>query len=214
MVIFSLLPGAKTCQPRGKYRPAPSLEKLGLNVLNFGKSLFATNFINTLVPCIFGFSLWAPSEAPGRRGPVYSKVCLHWIYTAWSLNGFPCIHVPLPCKSLGHPQKKCRLQSWTLYKSADCRWISITILCISFTNSATVGRLEQVYLCNRWIDQSADNITGLKWAKDCLILKYEYIQNPCPCTFIILYIYGVRMIRDIRLPKKCCVALHTRSKIW
>ena len=64
------------------------------------------------------------------------------------------------------------LQSWTLYKSADCRWISVAILCVSFTNSATVGRLEQVQLCNRWIDQSADNITGLKWAKECLILNY------------------------------------------
>ena len=56
--------------------------------------------------------------------------------------------------------------------------ISITILCVSFTNSATVGRLEQVQLCNRLIDQSADNITGLKCAKECLILKYKYIQNP------------------------------------
>ena len=74
--------------------------------------------------------------------------------------------------------KNCRLQSWTLYKSADCRWISITILCVSFTNSATVDRLEQVQLCNRRIDQSADNITCLKCAKECLILKYKYIQNP------------------------------------
>ena len=72
----------------------------------------------------------------------------------------------------------CRLQSWTLYKSANCRWISITILCVSFTNSATVRRLEQVQLCNRLIDQSADNIIGLKCAKECLILKYRYIQNP------------------------------------
>ena len=70
------------------------------------------------------------------------------------------------------------LQKWTLYKSADCPWISITILCVSFTNSATVGRLEQVQLCNRLIDQSTDNITGLKCAKECLILKYKYIQNP------------------------------------
>ena len=67
--------------------------------------------------------------------------------------------------------KNCRLQSWTLYKSADCRWISITILCVSFTNSATAGRLEQVQLCNRLIDQSADNITGLKCAKECLRRK-------------------------------------------
>ena len=37
----------------------------------------------------------------------------------------------------------CRLQSWTLYKSSDCRWISITILCVRFTTSAIVGRLEQ-----------------------------------------------------------------------
>ena len=78
--------------------------------------------------------------------------------------------------------KNCRLQSWTLYKSEDCRWISITILYVSFTNLATVGRLEQVQLCNRLIDQSADNITGLKCAKECLILKYKYIQNPwCYC---------------------------------
>ena len=74
--------------------------------------------------------------------------------------------------------RNCRLQSWTLHKSADCRWISITILYVSFTNSATVQRLEQVQLCNRLIDQSADNITGLKCAKECLILKYKYIQNP------------------------------------
>ena len=74
--------------------------------------------------------------------------------------------------------KNCRLQSWTLHKSANCCWISITILYVSFTYSATVGRLEQVQLCNRLIDQSADNITGLKCAKECLILKYKYIQNP------------------------------------
>ena len=55
----------------------------------------------------------------------------------------------------------------------------LTILCVRFTNWATVGRLEQVQLCNRLIDQSADNITGLKCAKECLILKYKYIQNPC-----------------------------------
>ena len=72
--------------------------------------------------------------------------------------------------------KNCRLQSWTLYKSGDCRWISITILCVSFTNSATIGRLEQVQICNRRIDHSVDNITGLKCAKECLILKYK---NPC-----------------------------------
>ena len=47
-----------------------------------------------------------------------------------------------------------------------------------FYNSGTVGRLEQVQLCNRRIAQSADNITGLKCAKECLILKYKYIQNP------------------------------------
>ena len=50
---------------------------------------------------------------------------------------------------------------------------------VSFTNLATVGKLEQVQLCNQLIDQSADNITGLKCAKECLILKYKYIQNPC-----------------------------------
>ena len=86
--------------------------------------------------------------------------------------------IPLPRKSLWTPTKNCRLQSWTLYKSVDCRWISITILCISFTNSTTFGWLEQVQLCNRRIDQSADNITGLKCTKECLILKYKYIQNP------------------------------------
>ena len=74
--------------------------------------------------------------------------------------------------------KNCRLQSWTLYKSADCRRASTTILCVSFTNSVTVRRLKQVQHCNRLIDQSADNITGLKCAKECLILKYKYIQNP------------------------------------
>ena len=84
--------------------------------------------------------------------------------------------IPLPRKPLWTLQKNCRLQSWILYKSADCRWICITILCISFTNSATVGRLEQVQLRNRLIDQSADNITGLKCVKECLILKYKY--NP------------------------------------
>ena len=47
----------------------------------------------------------------------------------------------------------------------------------NFTNSATVGRLEQVQLCNRLIDQSADNITGLKCAKECLILKYISISR-------------------------------------
>ena len=36
--------------------------------------------------------------------------------------------------------KNCRLQSWTLYKSADCRWISVTILYVSFTNSLSDSR--------------------------------------------------------------------------
>ena len=88
--------------------------------------------------------------------------------------------IPLPRKLLWTPQKIVD-QSWTLYKSADCRWISITILCVSFTNSATVGRLEQVQLCNQLIDQSADKITDPKCAKECLILKYNYIQNPWLC---------------------------------
>ena len=79
--------------------------------------------------------------------------------------------------------KNCRLQSWTSYKSADCRWISITILCVSFTNSATGGRLEQVQLCNRLIDQSADDITGLKCAKEYLILKYKTISRILDRTF-------------------------------
>ena len=52
--------------------------------------------------------------------------------------------IPLPRKSLGALTTNCRLQSWTLYKSSDCRWISITILCVRFTTSAIVGRLEQV----------------------------------------------------------------------
>ena len=85
--------------------------------------------------------------------------------------------ITLPRKSVWTPQKNCRLQSWTLYKSADCRWISITKLCVSFTNSATVARLEQVQLCNRLIDQSADKITDLKCAKECLILKYIYPES-------------------------------------
>ena len=79
---------------------------------------------------------------------------------------------PLPRKSLWTLTKNCRLQSWTLYKSGNCRWISIAILCVSFTNSATVGRLElrleQVQLCNRQIDQSADNITSLNAQKSVL----------------------------------------------
>ena len=84
-----------------------------------------------------------------------------WLYTThWAV-----VQMPL-------------LQSWTLYKSADCRWMSITILCVSFTNSATVGSLEQVQLCNPRIDQSADNITGLKCAKRCLILKYSISRIP------------------------------------
>ena len=86
--------------------------------------------------------------------------------------------IPLPRKFFVDTTKNCRLQSWTLYKSADCRWISITILYVSFTNSATLGRLKQVQLCNRLINQSADNITGLKCAKECVILKYKYIKNP------------------------------------
>ena len=55
--------------------------------------------------------------------------------------------------------------------------MSITILCVSFTNSATVGSLEQVQPCNPQIDQSADNITGLKCTKECLILKYISISR-------------------------------------
>ena len=98
--------------------------------------------------------------------------------------------------------KNCRLQSWTLYKSADCRWISITILCVSFTNSATVGRLEQVQLCNRLIDQSAYNIIGLKCVKECLILKYKY--NPeslnVPTTRLWLPIYINWNFSGVRQP--------------
>ena len=81
--------------------------------------------------------------------------------------------IPFTTQIAGTTTKNCRLQSWSLNKSADCRWISITILCVSFTNSATVGRLKQVQLCNRRIDQSVENITGLKCAKECLILKYQ-----------------------------------------
>ena len=47
-----------------------------------------------------------------------------------------------------------------------------------FTNSATVSSLEQVQHCNPRIDQSADNITGLKCAKECLILKYSISRIP------------------------------------
>ena len=112
----------------------------------------------------------------------YQVLCAFWIwilkYTGSVFYQADDSRISLPRKSLGHPQKICWLQSWTLYKSVDCRWISITILCVSFTNMATVDRLEQVQLCNRQIDQSADNITGLKCAKECLILKYKYIQNP------------------------------------
>ena len=68
-------------------------------------------------------------------------------------------------------------QCWTLYKSADCRWMFITILCVSFKYSKTVGSLEQVQLCNPRIDQSADNITGLKCIKEYLIQKYISISR-------------------------------------
>ena len=50
-------------------------------------------------------------------------------------------------------------------------------VCVSFTNSVTVGSLEQVQLCNPRIDQSADNIIGLKYAKEFLILKYISISR-------------------------------------
>ena len=81
------------------------------------------------------------------------------------------------------PATYCRLQRWTLYKSADCRWISITIglLYVSFRNSATVGRLVQVQLCNPQVDQSADDITGLKFAKESLII-YIRILGPFSLT--------------------------------
>ena len=105
-------------------------------------------------------------------------------------SGFPCsVYDRMGCqgRSVNQCQGsecdigrkwRCTLPAnWTLYKSADCRWISITILCVSFTNSATVGSLEQVQLCNRRIDQSADNITGLKCPKECLILKYISISR-------------------------------------
>ena len=109
------------------------------------------------------------------------------------LNQAGDTRIPLPRKSLWTQQKNCRLQSWTLYKSADCRWASTTILCGSFTNSATVGRLKQVQLCNRLIDQSADNTTGLKSAKECLILKYKYIQNPWLNTLMLGLIFCARL---------------------
>ena len=55
------------------------------------------------------------------------------------------------------------------------RTVAVTILCVSFRfrNSATVSKLEQVQLCNRRIDQSADNITDLKCANEPVILKYK-----------------------------------------
>ena len=34
--------------------------------------------------------------------------------------------------------------------------------CVSFRNSATVGRLLQVQSCNEQVDQSVDDMTGLK----------------------------------------------------
>ena len=89
----------------------------------------------------------------------------------------PKIESTIPITNLTIDWKCLLLQSWTLYKSADCRWMSITILCVSFTNSATVGSLEQVQLCNPRIDQSADNVTGLKCAKEPLILKYISISR-------------------------------------
>ena len=52
--------------------------------------------------------------------------------------------IPLPRKIAGALTTNCRLQSWTLCKSSDCLWISITILRVRFTTSAIVGRLEQV----------------------------------------------------------------------
>ena len=70
----------------------------------------------------------------------------------------------------GTHAKNCWLQDWTLYKSADCRWISIAILYVSFRNSATVGRLVQVQSCNRPVDQSTEDITSLKCAKESPIL--------------------------------------------
>ena len=55
--------------------------------------------------------------------------------------------------------------SWQTYFSPfllPCTWV-------------TVGRLDQVQLCNRRIDQPADNITGFKCAKECFIL-YSNLQ--------------------------------------
>ena len=76
--------------------------------------------------------------------------------------------IPLPRKSVWTPQKivYCKVGLYTSLRTvAEFLYQK---LCISFTNSATVGRLEQVQLCNRLIDQSADNITGLKCAKSVL----------------------------------------------
>ena len=78
--------------------------------------------------------------------------------------------IPLPRKSLWTPQKivDCKVGLYTSLRTV-AEFEFLTKFCVSFTNSATVGRLEQVQLCNRLIDQSADNITGLKCAKECLI---------------------------------------------
>ena len=116
-----------------------------------------------------------------RRDPWLCEKCKVTVYVCKHVHFKQAgdTRIPLPRESLWTSQEivDCKVGLCTSLR--DCRWISITILYVSFTNSATVRRLAQVQLCNRLIDQSADNITGLKCAKECLILKYKYIQNPC-----------------------------------
>ena len=88
--------------------------------------------------------------------------------------------IPLPRKSLWTPQKKCRLQSWTLYKSCG--------LSLSFYNNTLrkflqiqrqSGDLNKSNFAIGWLDQSAGQYHRPSNAqKECLILKYKYIQNP------------------------------------
>ena len=145
---------------------APILGILGFHVI---KITVICQVRVTCIPC-------------GLRVKINTRETSHSVWRSWT--HFVCVCFGIWVKRVtlvylyhvnrcGH-HKNCRLQSnWTLYKSADCRWISTTKLCVSFTNSATLRRLEQVQLCNRLIDQSADNITGLKCAKECLIHRYR-----------------------------------------
>ena len=56
------------------------------------------------------------------------------------------------------------MEDWTLlgllYESGNVA--EFLKQCVSFRNSATVGRLLQVQSCNEQVDQSVDDMTGLK----------------------------------------------------